>query len=71
VPRLQDPEGGGSRQCPPHWDKAEALHEEAKGEQAAGDRHYWPIYNLDIRNPNAQEAESHDPDCCWRNTSGC
>ena len=23
---------------------------------------YWPIYNLDIKNPNAPEDETHDPD---------
>ncbi len=40
----------------------ELLNQQAKDEQAAGDRHYWPIYNLDIRNPNAPEEESHDPD---------
>ena len=40
----------------------EQLNQQAKDEQAAGDRHYWPIYNLDIRNPNAPGEESHDPD---------
>ena len=40
----------------------EQLNQQAKDEQAAGDRHYWPIYNLDIKNPNAPEEESHDPD---------
>ena len=29
--------------------------------QAAGDRLYWPIFNLD-QNPNAPEEETHDPD---------
>ena len=38
------------------------LHQQAKDEQAAGDRHYWPIYNLDIKNPNTPEAETLDPD---------
>ena len=38
------------------------LRQQAKDEQAAGDRHYWPIYNLDLKNPNAAEEESHDPD---------
>lgn len=41
---------------------AEKLQSQARDEQAAGDRIYWPIYNLDIKNPNAPEAESHDPD---------
>lgn len=40
----------------------EQLNQQAKDEQTAGDRHYWPIYNLDIKNPNAPEEESHDPD---------
>lgn len=42
--------------------KAERFRFEAKDSQAAGDRVYWPIYNLDIKNPNAPEEESHDPD---------
>ncbi len=35
---------------------------QARDAQAAGDRLYWPIYNLDMKNPNAPEEESHDPD---------
>jgi type I restriction enzyme M protein len=35
---------------------------ESRDAQAAGDRLYWPIYNLDIKNPNTPEEESHDPD---------
>jgi type I restriction enzyme M protein len=42
--------------------QVEALRLRARDEQAAGDRLYWPIYNLDIKNPNAPEGESHDPD---------
>jgi type I restriction enzyme M protein len=42
--------------------QAEALRQQARDAQAAGDRLYWPIYNLDLKNPNAPEAESHDPD---------
>jgi type I restriction enzyme M protein len=38
------------------------LRQQAKDEQATGDRHYWPIYNLDLKNPNTAEEESHDPD---------
>lgn len=38
------------------------LRQQAKDQQAEGDRHYWPIYNLDIKNPNAPEEESLDPD---------
>ncbi|MBA3016523.1 MAG: N-6 DNA methylase [Proteobacteria bacterium] len=40
----------------------EKLRQQAKDEQATGDRHYWPIYNLDIKNPNGPEEESLDPD---------
>jgi type I restriction enzyme M protein len=42
--------------------KLESVRHQAKDAQAAGDRHYWPIYNLDIKNPRAVEEESHDPD---------
>lgn len=42
--------------------EAEVLRQKAKDEQSAGDRIYWPIYNLDEKNPNAQETQSHDPD---------
>lgn len=42
--------------------KVDTLRQKSKDAQAAGDRIYWPIYNLDISNPNAPEAESHDPD---------
>ncbi|PUE07961.1 type I restriction-modification system subunit M [Limnohabitans sp. T6-20] len=41
---------------------AEPLRLQARDAQAAGDRLYWPIYNLDIKNPNAAEEEIHDPD---------
>ena len=43
-------------------ERAEPLRLRARDAQAAGDRHYWPIYNLDLKNPNAPEEESHDPD---------
>ncbi|WP_295879213.1 N-6 DNA methylase [uncultured Thiohalocapsa sp.] len=42
--------------------RIETLRQQAKEAQAAGDRHYWPIYNLDRKNHNAPEEESHDPD---------
>ena len=42
--------------------QAETLRLQARDAQAAGDRLYWPIYNLDQKNPKAQEEESHDPD---------
>jgi type I restriction enzyme M protein len=40
----------------------EGLRLQARDAEAAGDRIYWPIYNLDLKNPNAPEEESHDPD---------
>ncbi len=42
--------------------QSEQLKQKAKDEQAAGDRLYWPIYNLDIKNPNSPDAAIHDPD---------
>lgn len=42
--------------------KAELLRMQARDAHAAGDRIYWPIFNLDIKNPNAPEEEIHDPD---------
>jgi type I restriction enzyme M protein len=42
--------------------EAETLELQARDAQAAGDRLYWPIYNLNLKNPNAPEEESHDPD---------
>ena len=34
----------------------------ARDAQSAGDRIYWPIYNLDQKNKYAPEDEIHDPD---------
>ncbi|AJA14276.1 MULTISPECIES: type I restriction-modification system subunit M [Pseudomonas] len=42
--------------------KAEPLRLQARDAQATADRIYWPIFNLDIKNPNAPEEETHDPD---------
>ncbi|WP_233980515.1 N-6 DNA methylase [Pectobacterium versatile] len=42
--------------------ESEGLRLKARDAQAAGDRHYWPIFNLDLKNPNAPEEESLDPD---------
>lgn len=42
--------------------QSEALRLKARDAQAAGDRIYWPIFNLDLKNPNAPEEETHDPD---------
>ena len=38
------------------------MRRQARDAQAAGDRLFWPIYNLDIKNPNAPPGESYDPD---------
>ena len=42
--------------------QAEPLRLQARDAQAAGDRIYWPIFNLDIKNPNSAEEEILDPD---------
>ncbi len=42
--------------------QADGLRLKARDAQAAGDRIYWPIYNLDLKNPAKQEDESDDPD---------
>ncbi|EOB3109384.1 type I restriction-modification system subunit M [Yersinia enterocolitica] len=42
--------------------ESEGLRLKARDAQAAGDRHYWPIFNLDLKNPNAPEKESFDPE---------
>jgi type I restriction enzyme M protein len=42
--------------------EAERLRLQARDAQAAGDRLYWPIFNLDLKNPRAAAEESHDPD---------
>lgn len=42
--------------------QAEPLRLQARDAQAAGDRLYWPIFNLDLKNPNTPEEETHDPD---------
>lgn len=42
--------------------EAEKLRQQAKDEKAAGDRLYYPIFNLDQSNPNAPKDISHDPD---------
>jgi len=41
-------------------EQIDSLRQQAKEQQAIGDRHYWPIYNLDIKNPNAPEEETQD-----------
>ncbi|EID0032046.1 N-6 DNA methylase [Vibrio alginolyticus] len=42
--------------------ESEGLRLKARDAQAAGDRLYWPIFNLDEPNPNKPQEESYDPD---------
>ncbi|MDA8478106.1 type I restriction-modification system subunit M [Citrobacter sp. Awk 4] len=42
--------------------ESEGLRLKARDAQASGDRLYWPIFNLDLKNPNAPEEENLDPD---------
>jgi len=42
--------------------ESESLRIKARDAQAAGDRLYWPIFNLDLKNPYAHEEETLDPD---------
>jgi type I restriction enzyme M protein len=43
-------------------EEADKLKNQARDEQAAGDRIYWLIYNLNSDNPKSPEVEKHDPD---------
>jgi type I restriction enzyme M protein len=43
-------------------ERSDQLRIQSRDVQAAGDRLYWPIYNLDIKNPNVLPEETHDPD---------
>ncbi len=40
----------------------ESARQQAKDAQATGDRHYWPIYNLDIKNPSSPLKNSNFDD---------
>ncbi|OHZ04967.1 hypothetical protein [Salinicola sp. MIT1003] len=42
--------------------QAEGLRLQARDAQAAGDRLYWPIYNLDETNPRSPKELPDDPD---------
>ncbi len=42
--------------------QADVLRLQARDAQAAGDRLYWPIYNLDEKNPRAPKDLPDDPD---------
>lgn len=43
-------------------ENADSLRLQSRDAQAAGDRLYWPIFNLDLPNPRAPQEETHDPD---------
>lgn len=43
-------------------DQVETHRQQAREQQSIGDRHFWPIYNLDIKNPNSVDEETHDAD---------
>lgn len=47
-------------------EQIDGLRLQARDADAAGDRLYWPIFNLDLKNPNAPEEETHDPDVLLR-----
>jgi len=42
--------------------RVDQLRLQARDAQTAGDLLYWPIYTLDIKNPNTLTEENHDPD---------
>lgn len=41
--------------------RQQAHDEAAKAAQKEGDSIYWPIYNLDLKNPNGREKQEHIP----------
>jgi type I restriction enzyme M protein len=54
--RLVEEQSSDLSQC------ADRFRLQARDAQTAGDRLYWPIYNLDSKNPNALAEKTHDPD---------
>ena len=42
--------------------EAQQIRQQSREQQSIGDRHFWPIYNLDLKNPNAPEEETQDAD---------
>ena len=60
--------GGAASAIDALWDREKALKDKAKtelstskAEQEAGDAIYWPVFNLDIKNPFSVEALEHLP----------
>lgn len=51
-----------TEQIKQHTKEAKQLREKADTEKKAADAIYWPIYNLDIKNPHIGEQVSHEPD---------
>jgi type I restriction enzyme M protein len=47
--------------------QVQSLRQQARTAQTTGDQLYWPIYNLDHKNPHRADAFSHDPDQLLRN----
>jgi type I restriction enzyme M protein len=43
-------------------EQIENLRLQARDAQTAGDRIFWSIYNIDVKNPNTVEVEVQDPD---------
>ena len=49
--------------------KVDDLKAKADQEKRAGDAIYWPIFNLDIKNPHVGDLVSHDPNTLLQNYS--
>jgi len=47
--------------------RIESLRLQARDAKTAGDRIYWPIFNLDEKNPNAPDEETHEPEVLLEN----
>jgi type I restriction enzyme M protein len=64
IPGLTEPEQRKSadEQIVVLRNEIEQLRRRARDAQVSGDHVYWAIYNLDMKNPNSPEEESHDPD---------
>jgi hypothetical protein len=57
-----DREAGKLEACRAALQSAEAAaRERARAEQAAGDALYWPVFNLDLKNPSAKQDFEHLP----------
>lgn len=66
LPLLQTPDATARRQALEAErdrlnEEASRQRQTARDEQVAGDAIYWPIFNLDRKNPNAAETLEHLP----------